>query len=407
MIAYKKIASISGLNMMSQLLSVLTFIFITSSFYGLDHIGEFAIVNSFVAIFSILSTGYMEQVLLVERRENIIRLIIVLLFLFIAVTVILLVVILSIFSVDYIFFILLNILIQALTKAMNTWLIAKGKLFAMAKIKFASSLFSPIVIFGFVRFFDASSKILLSSYAVAASFSLFLLLRLLPFKLFRLNILIKGYSLKRLKLVLNPYFDFFRFSMIAELFRTVAFRGPTIVLGYFFTKELAGVYGITQQLLVLPISVLMGAVSQVFIHDISELIHKRARLLSYFDKYLYPLFIFSISIVVVVLLLADNVVSLVWGDKMVRLPIMLKVFLPYLFSLIFSSVFQNVFTVLQSQFDLFKQKFLVLVASFLSCCLAVVSNDFVQAIFCFSVSLCIINIYYCWKARQLIIDNVN
>ena len=398
----KTIVNVSSFNLLAQILSTVGFVLITAFFYELDSLGYLAIVNSYVAIISIFSTGYFDQVFFVEKRVNIIKNVWVISLLLILVVSAISLLALKLCGTRYSIFIFLGIIIQGLIKVSNTYMVAKNGATTISKVKVIGSLAYPFFVYIFYVMFGSDTLTLLSAYlagslVVLLATAIALLSFDVEFMVFRTYL-----QYNRLLLVFKRYVNYTKFSMLGELMRTLAFRGPTIALGYFFTSELAGVYGIAHQIIVLPITIIMGSVSQVFIFELSSKLASKNSPLKYVDSYIKPLVLIASFALVVVHLFSSYIIKLIWDDKMVLLPEMVKAFEPYIASLIIATIFQNIYTLLEEQKYLFFQKSVILFISI--CCFAwsIYIDNFLAGLRLFSISLFFVGFTYAWLARNLL-----
>lgn len=398
----RAIVGVSSLNLLAQILSTLGFIFITTVFYDLASLGELAIVNSYVAIISIFSTGYFDQVFYVERRLNIVSTVWTICLWLTLGTGAISFGVLTLYGVNYTIFIFTGIITQGLIKVCNTYMVANNGAVVLAKIKVLSSILYPLLVYLFYLIFGSSTFILLCAYLVSSMLVLFATLIALSTFGVSLSMIGSLFHYRRLLQVFGRYINYSKYSMMGELMRTFAFRGPTIALGLFFTSELAGVYGIAHQIVVLPVTIIMGSVSQVFIFELKTRLNEQNSPVKFVDSFIKPLLIVAVFVLLVMHFGAHHFIELIWGDKMVMLPEMLRAFEPYIFSLIMATIFQNIYTLLEEQKYLFHQKLLILVISLLCFGVSIYFNDFLLGLRLFSICLFFVGLFYSWIARRLI-----
>ena len=184
--------------------------------------------------------------------------------------------------------------------------------------------------------------------------------------------------------------------------RTAAFKAPTIVLENYFGKEIAGLYGIANQILLLPITTIIGAISQVYIHKLSTIIQDKKQSIILSLNFLKPIVGISVLIIIFIFFIGDFIIGLLFSDDFSELYSVVLILLPYSLSILIASPFLTIFTITERQSYLFKLKLNIFLISIVSFYLAIMMNDFKLGLLIFSVSLFIIYIVFTFLAfRQL------
>ncbi|MFT5248565.1 MAG: O-antigen/teichoic acid export membrane protein [bacterium] len=398
---FKKISIISIINILTQIIALAGFT-ITAKFYGLSNIGGLLVVSSYTGIISIASTGYLEQLFFVEKRSNVRRLTFILIFYILLFTLFISFFFLKLLSVDYILFILVNIFSTGLIKLVSTWNISEDRIIFVSYSKLIFAPFIPVISY-LLYFFNGSSESGLILVYSISNFIFGIIFTLISFKNKSISFYFSDFrKLSYLFSIQKRYFNFIKFSLTGEFMRTAAFKAPTIVLENYFGKEIAGLYGIANQILLLPITTIIGAISQVYIHKLSTIIQDKKQSIILSLNFLKPIVGISILIILFILFLGDFIISLLFSDDFSELYSVVLILLPYSLSILIASPFLTIFTITERQSYLFKLKLKIFLISIVSFYLAIIMNDFKLGLLIFSVNLFIIYIVYTFLAfRQL------
>ena len=398
---FKKISIISILNILTQIIALAGFT-ITAKFYGLSNIGGLLVVSSYTGIISIASTGYLEQLFFVEKRLNVRRLTLILIFYILLFTLFISFFFLKLLSVDYILFILVNIFSAGLIKLVSTWNISEDRIIFVSYSKLIFAPFIPVISY-LLYFFNGSSESGLILVYSISNFVFGIIFTLTSFKNKSISFSFSDFrKLNYLFSIQKRYFNFIKFSLTGEFMRTAAFKAPTIVLENYFGKEIAGLYGIANQILLLPITTIIGAISQVYIHKLSTIIQDKKQSIILSLNFLKPIVGISVLIIIFIFFIGDFIIGLLFSDDFSELYSVVLILLPYSLSILIASPFLTIFTITERQSYLFKLKLKIFLISIVSFYLAIIMNDFKLGLLIFSVSLFIIYIVFTFLAfRQL------
>jgi len=398
---FKKISIISILNILTQIIGLAGFT-ITAKFYGLSNIGGLLVVSSYTGIISIASTGYLEQLFFVEKRSNIRTLTFILIFYILLLTLFISFFFLKLLSVDYILFILINIFSTGLIKLVSAWNISEDRIIFVSYSKLIFVPFIPAISY-LLYFFNGSSESGLILVYSISNFVFAIIFTIISFKNNSISFSFSDFrKFNYLFSIQKRYFNFIKFSLTGEFMRTAAFKAPTIVLKNYFGKDIAGLYGIANQILLLPITTIIGAISQVYIHKLSTIIQDKKQSIILSLNFLKPIVGISVLIIIFIFVLGDFVIGILFSDDFSKLYSVVLILLPYSLSILIASPFLTIFTITEKQSYLFKLKLKVFLISIVSFYLAIIMNDFKLGLLIFSVSLFIIYIVYTFLAfRQL------
>ena len=392
---FKEVSKISILNGGAQLISIFGFI-VTSREYGLYNIGVLSIVNAFTMIISTAACGYFEQIFFIEKRRNIQNLIMPLILYFNIGLLILSGLVLIVFNINYVIFILLNIFSNSILKITSTLSIIENKIIQFSLIKFLNAPIIPITAYIFQFFFLPKEISLIFIYCggnLLLSFILIVIYRRYFYHL-------KFYRhTKGIKKLFFRYIHFIKYNLSGEVLRSIAFRAPTIVISAFFNKEIAGLYSITNQIIITPITVIGGAISQAFTKSIIQ--NNLGTTLGTIKKLIKTLSILSFCGILGVLLSVEHLVQLLLGPEYSELPTFLKLILPYGVSLFISTPFLILFTLYENQKHIFHLKVIILLCSLFSFSIGVSLNNIKVGLGLFYYSTAFVYLFYLYKAINL------
>jgi lipopolysaccharide exporter len=126
-----------------------------------------------------------------------------------------------------------------------------------------------------------------------------------------INLLYKKYPIK----IAKRYYDFAVFSLPASYLANIMTWLPVFVLGIFFTNELVGQYALANRILIVPLAIIGGSLSQVLLKDFSEKINNKESLVQSI------FFIWGVSFILlaiptsIVFIHGEYLISILLGDQ--------------------------------------------------------------------------------------------
>ncbi|SDW45867.1 Polysaccharide biosynthesis protein [Lutibacter oricola] len=398
---FAKISKITIINLLAQLISVIGFS-INSKLYGAEVIGGFVVVLSYSSIISILSTGYLEQSFFVKKNEGLYKyLMISILYLSTLVT-LASSVFLYVLNVSYIFFIAINIFSESMLKTITSYNIANNKILFISYSRLVLAPIIPGLYFVFYKMFGAEEiyLILISSCCNLLFAIIITIVTLNSFK-----IKFKFYELFKFKiynLLIKRYFKFVKYSMTGELMRTIAFRGPTIVLEKYFGKEVAGFYGIANRIVLMPILIFVGTVSQIYIERISNFKKQNKKIMILTANLLKLLSIATIIGFSIYFVFGKWMINILLGNEFEEVYYVIISLLPYALAIIVFNPIFSVYSVFEKQEFLFKMKAGILCLSIISFSIAIILNNYILGLSLFSLSIFVVYVLYGVKSLKII-----
>jgi lipopolysaccharide exporter len=152
--------------------------------------------------------------------------------------------------------------------------------------------------------------------------------------------------------VLKQYKKFPIYSSWSSLLNKLSWKLPILMLAFYFSKDVVGYYVLGFAMLQMPMSVIGGAISQVFLQRAA-----RARIEGELHSLVYPLFqllvSFSLLPMLILLTIGADLFSVVFGEEWREAGIYAQVLSPWAFIWFISSPFGNLCNVLgKQQFNL-------------------------------------------------------
>jgi O-antigen/teichoic acid export membrane protein len=354
----KRFSVITICNLGVQVTSLIFFTII-ARLYEPEILGEYLIYLAYVSVVVIVSTGFYEQALFIDKKDRRQAYIIVAV-IFVALCSSLIAYIpLSILLPDYAAFISVSVLAGAIRVIARSYGIVNGRITQIAVYDFISSPIMPLfLMLGAMYFGQDSSLYLVSVNSIVALFtSIILLLYVINLNRFKFVYSLKN-SLNLLFLILRRYINLPKYKMTAELIGILTLRLPLFVIDRFFTANLAAFYGVAFRIAITPVSVIISTTAQMFLHRIR---YNRSNSINTYDVFIkYSVLLLGISLLslLVIFTLSDWIIVLLFTEKYSYVSHILKLLSPYIAVLIFVTPLMGTFVVYE------KQKYLLVMKSF-------------------------------------------
>ncbi|MEN6460582.1 MAG: oligosaccharide flippase family protein [Syntrophomonas sp.] len=171
-------------------------------------------------------------------------------------------------------------------------------------------------------------------------------------------------SIKGIKEQAVVYKEFPLYQIGAALFNSFSAMVPTLLLGYFFSPAVVGLYALGQKVVASPMGIINGSVSQVFFPR-AELARRQGNLddlvISTF-KHLLSIGLFPIAVLAII---GPQLIGFVFGVQWVQAGVILRLLSPYLLLNFLSAPISAVFSVLgkQKEYLLFNIVYFILAVS--------------------------------------------
>ena len=399
----KNLSKLSFINVLAQVISIAGFS-VNSQLYGADVIGTLFVVLSYSSIISIVSSGYLEQAFFVEKNDDMYKYLMLLIVYLCSLISVLSGIFLSIIGVSYFLYIGLNIFSDCLLKTITSYNISKNKIMFISTAKLVFAPIIPLLYFLSYKFYGPNESYIIMITSIG-SLCFSLLITIITLRTFNIRFVQRDFTRYKLfLLIFKRYIKFTKFSMTGEFMRTFAIRAPTIVLEKFFGKDIAGFYGIANRIVLAPIMILVGTMSQIYIQKISSLKKNNQRLFRYTKQTLLILLTATILGIFGFFLIGKEVLIIFLGHEFAPVYVVVMAMLPYAFSISAYTPIFSVFTVFEKQEFIFRQKFIILVLSVISFSISVMLNDFIMGLAIFSTTTFLTYSLFGYKSLKIVLQ---
>jgi len=124
-------------------------------------------------------------------------------------------------------------------------------------------------------------------------------------------------SVAKMGKMFNEYKDFFKYSTPGALLNAFANTGLPLLIAYFYSVELAGIYFFANNLIQQPISLLSNATAQVFKAEAVQFVHTNQtdNLIILIHKVQKSIFLLAFFVILILSLFGKPVFSFVFGNQ--------------------------------------------------------------------------------------------
>lgn len=139
------------------------------------------------------------------------------------------------------------------------------------------------------------------------------------------------YSLNKLKYVFKKYSRYLKVNSLHSLFNTVSSNSIPLVLGFYFSSEVVGEYGLSFRVCILPVTLISHAVFQVFSREVSIKLENENGTIDFFKSTLIKLVKVSVIPFLVLLIFGKEIFSIFFGENWIESGLYAQILSPYLF----------------------------------------------------------------------------
>lgn len=125
----------------------------------------------------------------------------------------------------------------------------------------------------------------------------------------------KLFSTRRSKILIHQNLDFLKFDLPSNLLNSISSHCPPILLAYYFTDYVVGLFSMALTLLYMPMAVVGYSVSQLYYKEASVLFQNGRPLTSLTRRLFISLFIFGIIFACTLIIIEDWFFGFVLGNK--------------------------------------------------------------------------------------------
>jgi len=145
---------------------------------------------------------------------------------------------------------------------------------------------------------------------------------------------------KKIIILAKKYKNFFKFDVISTIFNTISNIGMPLVITIFFNVTTVGYYFFANKMVRLPLSFILGSLSQVYYQEASSLYRKDTKqLLSFTLNIQKKILIFILPTLVVVSIIGPFLFEFIFGSKWIVAGEYIKYFAIYvLFNSLYSPI---------------------------------------------------------------------
>ncbi len=271
----KNIVGQAGIVFIAQLIPLI-FSPLISRFYDENAIAEVTGMVSLSMLFLVFSSFRLGQAIVIEKEEEKVRQLMVLIFFINAATTALAFLILFIFKdffvrsfkVDNVIYIVpVFIFSYSLFGTFDSWFIRQKKFKNKAIAKIIESI--TYLIFAFLLYFLIGNNEygLASGKILGIVLGMLFLIRLSKFK-------IPDFKFDDLRSLLHKYKEFPLHDMPSSFINVISLQILVLFLGFYYSKAEVGFFGLANMVVLTPISFISQAVSSIFFQKIVEDVHK-------------------------------------------------------------------------------------------------------------------------------------
>jgi O-antigen/teichoic acid export membrane protein len=355
----KNIGVIGGSTVLIQIVSFIT-VPIISRIYLPSELGEFSTIMSMAYIVLGIATLRMEQaIMLPDKISESIRIFHISVFIALVISFVTLLacwlLLDSIFVTQilperpHLILFLPAIILSTKLKEISHLFLNKLTLYKVnSKVNILTSTINRASVIGLGYSFRSGGSIFLFiSQLFSEALGFILKIRSIPVKI-RFLIPIKVITKKHLALI-KEYKSFPIFDVWSTLLNTLSSQLVPIILAFFTTSAVVGLYSQGLKLIQLPLIFFSSAIAQVFYQTISDRFKKNENISSFFEETLYFLFVIGLFPSLIVFVFGPELFTFFLGAKWVEAGEISQILMPWIFFQFLGSTLSSIFLVYNKQ----------------------------------------------------------
>ncbi len=314
----KNIIGQAGIVFIAQLIP-LVFSPVISRFYDENAMAEVTGMVSLSSLFLVFSSFRLGQAIVIEKDEEEVRRLMILIFIINTITTVLMVSVLFLFKpffiksfkIDNVIYIFpIYIFAYSLFGTFDSWFIRQKKFKNKAFAKIIESISYLIFAFSLYYFIGTNEYGLAFGKILGIILGVFFLIKLSKYK-------VPKFKRVDLKFLLYKYREFPLHDMPSSFINVISLQILVIFLGYFFSKAEVGFFGLANMVILTPISFISQAVSSIFFQKIVEDVNqKNYRLVrSTFLKTFYLLATIAIPGFIILWFFSETLIPYIFGSN--------------------------------------------------------------------------------------------
>ncbi len=245
---------------------------------------------------------------------------------------------------EYMVFIPIVILLNGLFLVLSYWLLRRerfglmglSKMFhnpltRLIQILYGTVAISPLgLILGVTGGYTVASAIMLNSLRRDVS-------------------LFRNISVEHIKWLAFRYRDFPLFSSWSALANTISLQTPSLMLAYFYTTHVVGLYSLANSAVSIPMGLVGIAIGQVFFQKASAEMNQQGNVVNVVSKTYKRLVSLGIFPMLVLMIIGEELFGLVFGSDWTDAGLYARILAPWMFLIFISSPLSNLFSVFEKQ----------------------------------------------------------
>jgi O-antigen/teichoic acid export membrane protein len=209
------------------------------------------------------------------------------------------------------------------------------------------------------------------------------------------KIFFESINLKSIFSGIRKYKNFPLYSTWSILLNSISRQLPIWFLAYYFTSKNIGYYSLGITVVFLPMTLIGGAVSQVFFQKVSETYSNTGQISSLVEDVFKRLVSFGLLPFLLLTVIGEDIFSLCFGARWAEAGIYIQILSLWVFFVFISSPLSTIFNVLGKQKYLLVFNSLLLLVRCLSLYAGCITGDIVIALLFFSISGIILYLFLC------------
>ncbi len=156
-------------------------------------------------------------------------------------------------------------------------------------------------------------------------------------------------SVDRIRWVAYRYRDFPLFSSWSALANTISLQTPSLMLAYFYTTNVVGLYSLANSAVSIPMGLVGIAIGQVFFQKASSEMNLQGNVVNVVSKTYKRLVSLGVFPMLVLMIIGEELFGLVFGSEWTDAGLYARILAPWMFLIFISSPLSNLFSVFEKQ----------------------------------------------------------
>ncbi len=247
----------------------------------------------------------------------------------------------------YLWILPIALVFQGLFQAINQWNTRQKKFTRLSLARVAASLTTSIVpIFLALMGYRNAAGLIISWITGTIIFSLVLSAQVLREDA---QILFHKIRPTSMLAVARRYWKFPLLDTWGSLINTLSWQLPSLLLSPFFSQSVVGYYAMASRILLLPMTIIGNAISQVFFQHASEKTANQESLAQVVSKVFDRLVAITLVPVLLLAILGKELFTVILGAQWAEAGIYAQILAPWIFFLFISSPLSTLFSILERQ----------------------------------------------------------